>query len=159
MIGGAVVAAVAGLLCVSLSACLDGKNICGNMKTVTSDFLGTNCTPRDTGTEGIPEDTNPEGDGGADAASGDGDSNSDGDGNGLPTGMGDDCTSSDDCTQEADYCNIPPDPSYRSFCTVTGCTWQGDDCPEGYACFDWAQFGSPNMDPATICIPEEDLVQ
>ncbi len=60
----------------------------------------------------------------------------------LPAGMGEDCSGEADCEdKEADYCSKKPMDA-KGYCTTTGCTMGGSDCPEGYGCFDLSGFGT-----------------
>ena len=97
-------ALVAVLLCVSLPACVEDKDACGDdMEVAEVDFFGKVCIRKEVDTDtGPPNDTTPDN---PDAGDDDASSTIESD---IPTGMGDPCDRSEDCTGEADYCNLPP---------------------------------------------------
>ena len=60
----------------------------------------------------------------------------------LPAGMGEECSNDEGCKdKEAGYCSKKPLDA-KGYCTTTGCTMGGSDCPEGYECFDLSGFGT-----------------
>jgi len=52
----------------------------------------------------------------------------------LPSGLGEVCKAEEDCAGfDADYCAMDP-AAGEGFCTITDCSPNPDDCPEGYLC-------------------------
>ena len=60
--------------------------------------------------------------------------------------LGETCTTSSECSCEADLCAVMPGAT-SGYCSVSPCTVDGGECPDGWSCFDLSSLGVMGVPP------------